>query len=67
LGSAVVVIDNPGLKLTEYVLDTGWGELAESTTETVMLAGPDTVAVPEITPVPAAIVRPAGKPVADHV
>jgi hypothetical protein len=39
----------------------------ESLTVTVTLNAPDAVGVPEITPVAAAMLNPAGRPVADHV
>ncbi len=50
----------------DRVFDTETGGVAESVTVTTTEAVPRTDVVPEMMPVPVAIVRPVGKPVADQ-
>ncbi len=51
----------------ENVFETETAGVAESVTVTMAENDPLTVGVPEMTPVPAAMDKPAGKPVADQL
>ena len=54
------------MTMGNVLLALKWVGLKESVTVTTMLAGPVTVGVPVMAPVPASIDNPAGRPVAVH-
>ncbi len=56
-----------GAIVKDRVFDTETGGVAESATVTTTENAPLAVGVPEMMPVPAAIVKPAGKLVADQL
>ena len=67
LASVLVVITRVGAIVKDKVFEVETGGVAESATVTTAEKAPLAVGVPEITPVPAAIDKPAGKPVADQL
>ncbi len=65
--SVVVLITRAGAIVRVIVFVLVAGEVAESVTVRTTENVPFAVGVPEMIPVPAAIVKPAGKPVADQL
>jgi hypothetical protein len=66
-GDCVAIVKPVPIDMERLAFAVCWG-LVESFTVTFAVLGPaGPVGVPLITPVPALIVSPAGRPVADHV
>lgn len=67
-GNELVLIAGGGGAINKVsVFETETGGVAESITVTTTGFAPTAVGVPEIMPVPEAMIKPAGKPVADQL
>ncbi len=67
-GSDVVVIANwPAMLIDSVLVALRWVGLVESVTVIVTVLDPAVVGAPVIAPLEASMLRPAGRPVADHV